>query len=116
MAKPLSKLRNPPTLVRAKTPNTQNNTPVQNTPQVTPHFVDANTPEKQIIANDFQLINMWGYHLCAHWNQPSLTLNQLATLGSQTTRFIQTRRKVADMSYGRSVSSQKQESIVYPLD
>lgn len=79
-------------------------------------LVSVETPEASVISNDFAFINQWGKNLAKQWSEPNITIKALATLGTQTLKFIQCRRKLLRMDYGRPNDSKSSKSIVYPLD
>lgn len=95
---------------------TQQNLPSNQPPQILCELATPSTPHEAIELNDLALINIWGYNLCNQWNQPNITLKGLSTLGTQTLKFIQVRRKLLKMDYGRPTDNPKGKSIVYPLD
>lgn len=79
-------------------------------------LTSPSTPEEAILINDCAFINQWGKNLAKQWNESEISIKALATLGTQTLKFIQCRRKLLRMDYGRPTDSKSSKSIVYPLD
>lgn len=83
---------------------------------VHPELSSPETPQDVIVRTDFDLINIWAYNLYQAWNKPSISPKELSSLGASTLRFIQCRRKLMKMDYGRPSDTKGRGAIVHPLD